>query len=94
MLAGEAENTFELAIYAHAGETIFVWQEVKMGLLYARNKLQLVSAAEGKAGVRECGLIDFLPPALPRPPSAIQPSAPVVLKAPLVPVVPAEQPSS
>jgi hypothetical protein len=35
----------------------YVWQEVKMGVMYARNKLTLVDEATGKAGVNECSLI-------------------------------------
>lgn len=56
VVTSKAENTETLEIDAKAGATYFVWQEVKMGLLYARNKLQLVDAATGKKGVSETTL--------------------------------------
>jgi hypothetical protein len=34
----------------------YIWQEVKMGLLYARTKLTLVSKEEGKKGFLESQL--------------------------------------
>jgi hypothetical protein len=74
-LVSESENKSELPFYAQPGETLFVWQEVKMGLLYARTKLQLVSPAEGRAGVGECNLIASPPPSLP-PPSSVRPVGP------------------
>ena len=57
-LTSKAENDSILDVEAEAGKNYFVWQEVKMGLLYARNKLQLVDDATGKAGVSECKLIE------------------------------------
>lgn len=57
-LISKAENDFVLDVIAEAGKNYFVWQEVKMGLLYARNKLQLVDEAIGKAGVAESKLIE------------------------------------
>ena len=41
---------------AMAGKLYFVWQEVKMGMLSARTKLQLVSDDVGKKGVMESQL--------------------------------------
>lgn len=55
-IVSKAENTETLEIEAKPGTLIYVWQEVKMGLLYARNKLNLVSEAEGKQGVLETTL--------------------------------------
>ena len=57
-LVSKAENDSSLDINAEAGQNYYVWQEVKMGLLSARSKLQLVDAAQGQAGVRETKLID------------------------------------
>ena len=57
-LVSKAENDAFLDVPAEAGKNYFVWQEVKMGLLYARNKLMLVDDATGKAGVAECKLIE------------------------------------
>ncbi len=72
-LTSKSENTFELPIATQGGQTYFVWQEVKMGLLYARTKLHLVDEATGKAGVMECklGQPAALPPVAPAPPAAV-----------------------
>ncbi|WP_321935390.1 DUF2846 domain-containing protein [Paraburkholderia sp. J8-2] len=55
-LISEAENNSTLDIDVVAGKNYYVWQEVKMGLLYARNKLQLVDDETGQAGVKESKL--------------------------------------
>ena len=52
-LKGEAENDSQVQIDLKAGKNTFVWQEVKMGLLTPRNKLQVVSESEGKKDVLE-----------------------------------------
>ena len=57
-LISKAENDSTLDVAAEAGKNYFIWQEVKMGILYARNKLQLVDDATGKTGVSECKLIE------------------------------------
>jgi hypothetical protein len=56
-LVSKAENESILEVNAAAGANQFVWQEVKMGLLFARSSLQLVDDAVGKAGVAECKLV-------------------------------------
>ena len=56
-IVSKAENDSSLTIDMQAGRNYFVWQEVKMGLLYARSKLHLVDEATGEAGVKECGLV-------------------------------------
>lgn len=56
-IVSKAENDSSLTIDMQAGQTYFVWQEVKMGVLYARSKLHLVDEETGEAGVRECSLI-------------------------------------
>jgi hypothetical protein len=55
-ITSTAENTDTLEIDAKPGTLYYVWQEVKMGVLYARNKLHLVDDAEGKKGVTETKL--------------------------------------
>ena len=45
---------------AEAGKNNFVWQEIKMGLIIARNKLQIVDEATGKAGIAESKLIESI----------------------------------
>ncbi|MFL9925714.1 DUF2846 domain-containing protein [Herbaspirillum lusitanum] len=56
VISSTAENTDTLEIDAKPGILTYVWQEVKMGVLYARNKLHLVSDDEGKKGVLETKL--------------------------------------
>lgn len=56
-LKSEAENDSVLQLATEAGKNYFVWQEVKMGVLSARNKLQLVDDSTGRKGVNESTLI-------------------------------------
>lgn len=60
-LMSKAENDDVLNISTDAGKNYFVWQESKMGILYARNLLHLVDEKTGKAGVEECKLIETQP---------------------------------
>lgn len=55
-LKSEAENDSVLQLATEAGRNYFVWQEVKMGVFSARNKLQLVDDAQGRKGVNESKL--------------------------------------
>ena len=55
-VTGKAEVEDSLDLTAVAGRIYYVWQEVKMGGLYARNKLQQVDDTAGRAGVLECKL--------------------------------------
>ncbi|WP_282341466.1 DUF2846 domain-containing protein [Pseudomonas sp. PS02288] len=55
-ITSEAENTATLEVNTLAGKPTFVWQEVKMGVLSARSKLNLVDAEQGKTGVKESDL--------------------------------------
>mgnify|MGYP001032684962 CR=1 FL=1 len=55
-IASISENTDTVEINAEAGKLYYIWQEVKMGVLYARTKLHLVSDEEGKKGVLETKL--------------------------------------
>lgn len=57
-ISSTAENTDSVEIDAKPGTLSYVWQEVKMGVLYARNKLHLVDEAEGKKGVLETKLAE------------------------------------
>ena len=57
-IQSKAENTSILDLDVLAGKSYFVWQEVKMGFIYARNKLQLTDEIKGKAGVLESQLIN------------------------------------
>lgn len=57
-IQSKAENTSILDLDVLAGKSYFVWQEVKMGFIYARNKLQLTDEIKGRAGVLESKLIN------------------------------------
>jgi len=56
-ILSKAENDDLLELNTVAGKLYYIWQEVKMGLLYARNKLSLVDEKTGQAGVMESRLI-------------------------------------
>jgi len=60
-IISKAENDDVLNINTESGKNYFVWQEVKMGMLYARNLLHLSDEQTGKAGVLECRLIEGAP---------------------------------
>lgn len=55
-VSSTAENTDTLAVETKPGTLTFIWQEVKMGVLYARTKLHLVAEEVGKKGVQESTL--------------------------------------
>jgi uncharacterized protein DUF2846 len=55
-IRGHAETDSFLDLDAKAGQNYFIWQEVKMGAMSARDKLQLVDEKTGKKGVNECKL--------------------------------------
>ncbi len=57
-IVSKAENDDTIEIDAEPGKLNYVWQEVKMGVLYARTKLHLVDEAEGKKGVLETQLAE------------------------------------
>lgn len=59
-LNSKAENDSVIDVNAGEGKNNFIWQEVKMGLMYARNKLQLVDETIGKAGVAESKLVESI----------------------------------
>ena len=55
-VSSSAENTDTIDVDVKQGSLAYIWQEVKMGVLYARTKLHLVSEEEGKKGVQETNL--------------------------------------
>ena len=57
-ITSRTENADTIEINAVAGKLYYIWQEVKMGLLYARTKLTLMSEEEGKKGVLETKLAE------------------------------------
>jgi len=56
-LISKTENDASLTVNTVAGKNYFIWQEVKMGVMSARSKLQEVDAATGMAAVKECKLV-------------------------------------
>lgn len=56
VVTSAAENTDTVELDVKPGTLAFVWQEVKMGILFARTKLHLVSQEEGRKGVQESTL--------------------------------------
>lgn len=55
-ITSKSENTDSLTLDTVAGKLYYVWQEVKMGFLFARTKLSLMDEATGKAGINESKL--------------------------------------
>lgn len=74
-LLSKAENDSMIPIFVASGRRYFVWQEVKMGLLFARSELHQVSDPQGLSGVSECKLVQMrsfprrapIPAAVPAP---------------------------
>ena len=50
-ITSKAENTETLEVDVKPGSNAYVWQEVKMGVISARNKLHLVDEQKGQSGV-------------------------------------------
>lgn len=57
-VSSKAENTDTVEISAVAGKIYYIWQEVKIGFMMARTKLNLVTEEEGKKGVLETQLAE------------------------------------
>lgn len=55
-VSSSAENTDTMEIFVEPGTLAYIWQEVKMGFMYARNKLHIVSESDGMKGVQETSL--------------------------------------
>ncbi len=55
-LVSKAENDAQLDFTAVAGKNVYVWQEVKMGILSARSALRLVDEASARQRITECSL--------------------------------------
>jgi hypothetical protein len=57
VITSKGEKDVTLDIAPAAGETLFVWQEVKMGAFAARSALHSVDESTGKKAVAECKLL-------------------------------------
>lgn len=55
-VAAKAENTDTVELDLKPGTIAYLWQEVKIGVMMARTKLNLVTEAEGRKGVLESKL--------------------------------------
>lgn len=58
VISSKAENTDTVEVDAKAGTLVYIWQEVKMGVMSARTKLHLVDEAQGRKGVQETKLAE------------------------------------
>lgn len=56
-VTSKSENDDAVEVDTVAGKLYYIWQEVKMGILYARTKLHLMSEEEGRKGVLETELV-------------------------------------
>jgi hypothetical protein len=56
-IMGKAENESSMQFNAVAGRLYYFWQEVKMGLMMARNEVKPVDEATGRSGVLESKLV-------------------------------------
>ena len=52
----QAENRSVLSVTVEAGKTYYVQQKIRMGLMKARNELELLDEAEGKKGLAKTNL--------------------------------------
>lgn len=58
VVVSEGENTSTLNVSTQAGQSVFIWQEVKMGAFRARSQLALATPEQGRAGVLESELVE------------------------------------
>lgn len=56
-VASKAENTDTVEVDLAPGALAYIWQEVKMGIMFARTKLHLVNEQVGKKGVSDTKLV-------------------------------------
>jgi hypothetical protein len=56
-VTSKAENTHSIELDTVAGKLYYIWQNVKMGVLYARAKLHIMTEEEGQQGVLETELV-------------------------------------
>lgn len=52
-----AENSSQVDLKTEPGKIYYIWQEAKMGLMYAGTQLHEVSSEEGQKGVRSGNLV-------------------------------------
>lgn len=62
VVTSRAESSDTAHLKTEAGKIYYVWQEVKMGVMFASTKLNVVDAPTGQAGVNQCQLIQHPQP--------------------------------
>ncbi|MEK2644308.1 DUF2846 domain-containing protein [Bdellovibrio sp. BCCA] len=62
VISSRAENSHDIELKTEPGKVYYVWQEAKMGIMYARTKLNVVDEKTGQTGVRECSLVQHRQP--------------------------------
>ncbi|TCV96384.1 uncharacterized protein DUF2846 [Luteibacter rhizovicinus] len=80
VITSKAENDTTLSVDVQAGRSYYVWQEVKMGILYARSALHLVDESKGQTAVRKCDLVRPADPSLHASPSIARVPAPEAMQ--------------
>jgi uncharacterized protein DUF2846 len=70
-LVSKTENDARLEFTAEPGKNVYVWQEVKMGVLSARSALHVLEEAEARSRINECSLAvrEEVPAAAPAAPA-------------------------
>ncbi|WP_052697588.1 DUF2846 domain-containing protein [Luteibacter yeojuensis] len=81
-IVSHTETNPAVTIDAQAGQSYYVWQEVKMGMWAARSLLHTMPAGEGQAGVRKCELLQPFAPGM-RTIATTAPTAPAATGAPV-----------
>jgi hypothetical protein len=77
VFASQAENKSELPLVLEAGKTYYLEQQVRMGILMARNKLVRLEEGPGRERLLKCSLSKDLaaePPAAGASPGAAAPA--------------------
>jgi uncharacterized protein YceK len=99
-IMSHTETNPTVDIDAKAGQSYYVWQEVKMGMWAARSLLHIMSTSEGQAGVRKCELLQTFAPGMrmntanaASPPAAAAPDAPAASPSSAAPVAAAPLPA-
>jgi len=57
-----AENSSQVSVNAEPGKIYYVWQEAKMGLMYAGTALHLVDSGTGQRAILSCDLVEHSQP--------------------------------
>ncbi len=78
-LVSKTENDARLEFTAEAGKNVYVWQEVKMGVMSARSALHLVDEASARGRIAECKMAVREAPAPSEAPAPTAPKEPAAI---------------